>query len=134
VLEFLAVQAGCQKPRRAVTVSMYSTLRDVLHCMVMQDVHHVYVVPPGEPAVRQPLGVITPTDLLYLFDQREAPPPSELGLGDAAELPTQEATAARPATQKEEGSELAPERTHERAGLPWSAYGLEAGGVHQAKT
>jgi hypothetical protein len=39
-------------------------------------VHHVYVVPPAHvSAVRQPLAVITPTDILFLFDA----PPAELG-------------------------------------------------------
>jgi hypothetical protein len=42
-------------------------------------VHHVYVVPAHVSAVRQPLAVITPTDILFLFDA----PPAELGAAAA---------------------------------------------------
>ena len=92
VLEFLAVQAGCRKPRAPITVTPDSTLRDVLERMITeartggaamsriflhvdasplpQDVHHVYVVPVT--GLQQPLGVITPTDVLYLFDMSPA--------------------------------------------------------------
>ena len=72
VLEFLSVQAGCRRPRVAVTVQPSDPLRSVLERMVADDVHHVYVVTPD--AARRPVAIITPADILYLFDSR--PPKS----------------------------------------------------------
>ncbi len=77
VLEFLAVQAGCRRPRAPVTVTPSSPLRAVLERMVAEDVHHVYVV--NEDAPRRPVAVITPSDVLYLFDSRPATHAAETG-------------------------------------------------------
>ena len=70
VLEFLALQAGCRRPRAPVTMSPGSPLRDVLAHMVADDVHHIYVISDDES--RRPVAVITPVDILYLFDSRPA--------------------------------------------------------------
>lgn len=77
VLEFLAVQAGCRRPRAPVTVTPASPLRAVLECMVAEDVHHVYVV--NDDAPRRPVAVITPSDILYLFDSRPETHAAETG-------------------------------------------------------
>ena len=68
VLEFLAVQAGFRRPRTPVTVLPSDSLRSVLERMVVDAVHHVYVV--TAEAVRRPTAIITPSDILYLFDTR----------------------------------------------------------------
>jgi len=75
VLEFLAVQAGCRRPRAPVAVLPSDSLRTVLERMVVNDVHHVYVVTGKtekrrEETVRRPTAIITPSDILYLFDSR----------------------------------------------------------------
>ena len=77
VLEFLAVQAGCRRPRAPVTVQPSDSLRSVLERMVADDVHHVYVV--TAEAVRRPTAIITPADILYLFDSRPPAKSTETG-------------------------------------------------------
>ena len=77
VLEFLAAQAGCRRPRAPVTVQPSDSLRSVLERMVADDVHHVYVV--TAEAVRRPTAIITPADILYLFDSWPAKSGTEPG-------------------------------------------------------
>lgn len=81
MLQFLAIQNGLRAPLAPVAVPLGAPLRDVLRTMVDNQVHHVYVVPPpAEGRVRAPLGVVTPTDVLFLFDVG----PPEAGVAAAA--------------------------------------------------
>lgn len=76
VLEFLAVQAGFRRPRSPVTVEPRMPLRTILERMVTEDVHHVYVI-AGD--ARRPVAVITPIDVLYLFDSQPAARSADTG-------------------------------------------------------